>query len=81
MKEVVETTASTLVASEPKAASLVVSIEEITPRPNKMRASDKGKSKANSNVWDDVATALGRAHNVIIADELKGLLLSLLMSW
>lgn len=38
-----------------------------------MRASDKGKSKANSNVWDDAAIALGRAHNVITADELKGL--------
>ncbi|XP_050290729.1 uncharacterized protein LOC126729006 [Quercus robur] len=34
----------------------------------------KGKSKIGMSVWDDLATALGRAHNVITNDELKGLL-------
>lgn len=64
---------STTATYKPKVASLVVSIEEITPRPKKMHASDKGKSKADSNVWDDAAIALGRAHNIITSDELKGL--------
>ena len=73
MEEVVETTVSTLVTSEPKAASPVVSIEEITPCQKRTRASDKGKSKADSNVWDDAVIALGRAHNVITFDKLKGL--------
>ena len=31
----------------------------------------KGKSKMGMSVWDDSATALGRAHNVITNDELK----------
>ena len=34
----------------------------------------KGESKIGMSVWDDLATALGRAHNVITNDELKGLL-------
>ena len=33
----------------------------------------RGKSKTGMSVWDDPATALGRAHNVITNDELKGL--------
>ena len=33
----------------------------------------KGKGKIGMSVWDDLATALGCAHNVIINDELKGL--------
>ena len=33
----------------------------------------KGKSKIGISVWDDPATALGCAHNVITNDELKGL--------
>ena len=33
----------------------------------------KGKSKFGMSVWDDPAIALGRAHNVITKDELKGL--------
>ena len=53
MKEVVETTVSTPVTSEPKAASPTVSVEDITPRPKRTHASDKGKSKADWNVWDD----------------------------
>ena len=34
----------------------------------------KGKGKVGMSMWDDPTTALGRAHNVITNDELKGLL-------
>ena len=71
-KEVVETTASIPIASNPKEASIAVSLEEITPRPKRTRGSDKGKSKIDSNVWDDATTTIGRAHNVITPGELKG---------
>ena len=33
----------------------------------------KGKGKVGKRIWDDLATALGRAHNVVIDDELKSL--------
>nr|POE96261.1 hypothetical protein CFP56_54046 [Quercus suber] len=33
----------------------------------------KGNSKIGTSVWDDPATALGQAHNIIMDDELKGL--------
>jgi len=33
----------------------------------------KGKGKVGRSVWNDPATALGRAHNVITNNELKGL--------
>ena len=39
----------------------------------------KGKGKVERSVWDDPITAMGRAHNVITDNELKGL--SLPMSW
>jgi len=73
MKEVVETTTSTPITSDPKAASPTVSIKEITPCPKRTHTNDKGKSKADSNVWDDAATTLGRAHNVITSDEQNSL--------
>ena len=72
-KEVIKTTASILVASNPKVASPVVSIEDITPRPKKARGSNKGKSKMDSNIWDDAATAMRKAYNIFTPDELKGL--------
>ena len=34
----------------------------------------KGKDKVRKSVWDDLATTMGRAHNVITNNELKGLL-------
>ena len=34
----------------------------------------KGKDKVRKSVWDDLATAMGRAHNIITNNELKGLL-------
>ena len=33
----------------------------------------KRKAKVGKSVWDELATALGRAHNAITDDELKGL--------
>ena len=72
-KEVVEKTVSTPFASNPKATSPTVSIEGITPHPKKAHGSDKGKSKVDSSIWNDAATALRRAHNVITPDKLKGL--------
>ena len=33
----------------------------------------KGKSKVGKSVWEDSATALGGAHNVVTNEELKGL--------
>lgn len=72
-KEVVETTASTPIASDPKVASPVVTIEGITPRPKRAHGSDKRKSKIDSNVWDNAATSMGRTHNVVTPNELKSL--------
>ena len=47
------------------------SLEMMTFSPPTTRS--KGKAKVGKSVWDDPATALGRAHNVITNDELKGL--------
>ena len=47
------------------------SLEMITFSPPTTRS--KGKAKIGKSVWEDPATALGRAHNVITNDELKGL--------
>ncbi|XP_050259657.1 uncharacterized protein LOC126704670 [Quercus robur] len=38
-----------------------------------MTTHSKGKAKVGKSVWEDPAIALGRAHNVITDDELKGL--------
>ena len=40
---------------------------------NPLTTRSKGKAKVGKSVWDDPTTALGRAHNVITDDELKGL--------
>ena len=72
-KEVVETTTSTPIASNPKTYPPSISFKEITPRPKRTRDNDKGKSKIDSNVWDDATTAIGRAHNIITPGELKSL--------
>ena len=48
------------------------SLEMMTFSPPTTRS--KGKAKVAKSVWDGLATALGRAHNVITNDELKGLL-------
>nr|POE57251.1 hypothetical protein CFP56_01902 [Quercus suber] len=53
-------------------SSLTPSLEVTAISPPVTRA--RGKSKIGMNVWDDPATALGRAYNVITTDELKSLL-------
>nr|POF08717.1 hypothetical protein CFP56_04835 [Quercus suber] len=52
-------------------SSPIQSLEVIAATPPLTRA--RGKTKVEMSVWDDPATALGRAHNVITNDELKGL--------
>ena len=47
------------------------SLKMMTFSPLTMRS--KWKAKIGKSVWDDPTTALGRAHNVITDDELKGL--------
>lgn len=49
----------------------MVSLEEITPCQKKRRSCDKRKDKVEPNFWEDVAIALGRAHNVVTLDDLK----------
>lgn len=46
-----------------------MSIEEL-PSPSQTR---KGKEKNGENVWKNLATALGRAHNIISDYKLKDL--------
>ena len=72
-KKVMETTTSTLVTFDPKAASPTASVKEITPCPKKAHGGGKGKSKVDANIWDDATTVMGRAHNVVIPKELKDL--------
>ena len=47
------------------------SLEVTTFTPPTTRS--KGKGKAGRSVWDDLATTMGHAHNVITDDTLKGL--------
>ena len=49
--------------------SLVMLIEELPTPPR----THKGNEKEGVNVWTDLATALGRAHNIISDDKLKAL--------
>ena len=37
---------------------------------NPLTTFSKGKGKAGRSIWDDPATAIGRAHNLITDDEL-----------
>ncbi|KAK9991584.1 hypothetical protein SO802_026569 [Lithocarpus litseifolius] len=41
---------------------------------SRLTTRSKGKAKVGKSVWDDTATALRRAHDVITDDKLKGLL-------
>ncbi|KAK9988118.1 hypothetical protein SO802_028357 [Lithocarpus litseifolius] len=56
-------------------SSLTPSLEMITFSPPTTRF--KGKANVGKSVWDDPATALGQAYNVITDDELMGLSSSL----
>ena len=63
-----------LTLPEPRAASPTVSLEELTPcRPKKTCGGDKGKGKIDATIWEDAATTLGKAHNFVTLNELKGL--------
>ena len=53
------------------APSLTPSLEVTAATPPLTHARDK--TKVGMSVWDDPTTAMGRAHNVITNDELKGL--------
>nr|POE84857.1 hypothetical protein CFP56_72574 [Quercus suber]POF10611.1 hypothetical protein CFP56_23383 [Quercus suber] len=67
--EKVDVAPSTTVNVAPPSPTPSLEVTAVTPpitRP-------KGKSKIGQSVWDDPATALGRAHNVITNDELKSL--------
>ena len=65
---------SVLTLPEPRVASPTVSLEELTPfRPKKTSSGDKGKGKIDATNWEDAITTLGRAHNVVTPNELKGL--------
>ena len=49
--------------------SPAVSIEELSSPPQ----TQKGKEKKGESVWTNLATTLGRDHNVIFDDKLKAL--------
>ncbi|KAL0015373.1 hypothetical protein SO802_002442 [Lithocarpus litseifolius] len=72
-KEVVKKASFFLVLQEPRDASPTVFLEEITPHQKKHTSGDKGKDKVGASVWEDAATTLGRAHNIITPDDLKEL--------
>ena len=70
-KEVAEKGSSTLVLEEGQAASLAISVEEVTLCLKKCRTRDKGKEKVGASVWADAGTALARAHEVMMPEEMK----------
>ena len=68
--EKVDAAPSPIVNVAPPSPTPSLEVNAVTPPLTR----SKGKSKIGMSVWDDPATALGRAHNVITNDELKGLL-------
>ena len=72
-KKTAEKTSSAPIIQQPRTVSPTISLEELTPRPKKGKSSDKENDKVRANVWEDVATALGRAYNIMTPDELKEL--------
>ena len=65
-----ETTALPSVQVAPSSPTLSLEVTTFTSPTTR----SKGKGKAGKSVWDDPTTAMGRAHNVITDDKLKGLL-------
>lgn len=59
-KDVVEKGSSTPIPEEGWAASLAISIEEVTLHPKKRQTGDKGKEKVGASVWADAGTAIAR---------------------
>ena len=70
-KEVTEKGLSTPAPEEGRVASSAISIEEIIPPSKKRRTGDKGKEKMGASVWADVGTALSRANEVMMPEEMK----------
>nr|POE76879.1 hypothetical protein CFP56_26277 [Quercus suber] len=68
--EKVETIALPLVHTTLSTPTPSLEVTAFTPLTTRV----KGKGKVGRSVWDNLATAMGRAHNVITNDELKGLL-------
>nr|POF16088.1 hypothetical protein CFP56_15579 [Quercus suber] len=67
--EKVDAAAHPLVHVPPPSPTPSLEVTVVTP----LLTCAKGKSNVGMSVWDDPATTLGRAHNVITNDELKGL--------
>ena len=67
--EKAETTALLPVHTTPSSSTPSLEVTAFTPPTTRA----KGKGKVGRSVWDDPATAMGRAHNVITDNELKGL--------
>ena len=53
----------------PSSPTLSIEVTDLTPPITR----SKRKGKIGKSIWDDPATALGRAHNMITNEELKGL--------
>ena len=64
-----ETLISSSVQTVPSSPTPSLEVMAITPP----TTHPKGKSKMGKSVWEDPATAIGQAHNVITENELKGL--------
>ncbi|KAL0001439.1 hypothetical protein SO802_015220 [Lithocarpus litseifolius] len=64
-----ETTTSPIICTVP--SSPTPSLKMMTFSPPTIHS--KGKSKIGKRIWEDPATTLGRAHNVVTNEELKGL--------
>jgi len=65
---------STLTLDEGCAASLGVSIEEVTLLAKNCKMGSKGKKKVGTSVWADAGTALARANEVFTPEEMKEIL-------
>ena len=64
-----KTAALPLVHTAPSSPTPSLEVTAFTPS----TTCAKGKGKVGKSVWDGLATAMGRAHNMITDDELKGL--------
>ena len=64
-----EAAALSSVQVAPSSPTLSLKVTAFTPP----TTHSKGKGKAERSVWDNLATAMGHAHNVITDDKLKGL--------
>nr|POE53086.1 hypothetical protein CFP56_59325 [Quercus suber]POE67876.1 hypothetical protein CFP56_75722 [Quercus suber] len=68
-EEKADTSILPLIQTAPSFPTPLVEVTAATPPLTRAR----GKTKVGMSVWDDLATVLGRAQNVITSDKLKGL--------